>query len=61
MIYAASVMSIGWVMFAMASYENSAVMSIIGILVYLFGFVTGQMIEDRLKKRIEELEKKGCK
>lgn len=61
MIYAASAISIGWAIFVMASYENSAVLSIFGILFYLFGFITGITIENRLEKRIEELEKKGCK
>lgn len=61
MIYAASAISIGWAIFVMASYENSAVLSIFGILLYLFGFITGITIENRLEKRIEELEKKGCK
>lgn len=59
MMYAASLMSIGFAMYAMASYENSVVMTIIGILVYVFGFVTGNIIENRLEKRIEELEKKA--
>lgn len=60
MIYASALMSIGWAMYAMASYDNSVVMKIIGILCYLFGFITGNVFENRLEKRIEELEKKGC-
>lgn len=61
MVYTSALMSIGWAMYAMASYENSIVMKIIGMLCYVFGYITGIIIENRLEKRIEELEKKGCK
>lgn len=61
MMYAAALMSIGWAMYAMASYDNSVVMKIIGILCYVFGHVSGVVFENRFEKRIDELEKKGCK
>ena len=59
MIYASITASIGIALFVTSAVEGWKWVGAIGIALYFVGLITGNIIEDRLEKRIKELEKKS--
>lgn len=57
MIYASIFASLGWHTFCEAMPEGEIPLAIIGIACYLIGMIVGHIVEDRMNKRIEQLEK----
>ena len=57
MIYAAIFASLGWHTFCDAIPKGEIPLAIVGISAYVIGMICGQIVEDRLKKRIEKLER----
>jgi hypothetical protein len=56
MTYAAIMASMGMLM-AYAGFDtNSKVLYVIGMVLFSFGLFSGHIIEDRMNKRIENLE-----
>ena len=58
MIYASGAISLGFMILHAALDEDSKVLCTIGILIYFAGLFIGNAIENRLEKRIKELEDK---
>lgn len=56
MIYAAIFATIGWHAFCDAMPKGEKILALIGFAMYLAGMICGQIVEDRFKKRIENLE-----
>lgn len=58
MIYSSITASIGIVLFVTSAVEGWKWVGAIGMMLYFVGMITGNVIEDRLEKRIKELENK---
>lgn len=58
MIYAAICATLGWHTFCDATPKGEKLLALIGIVLYVGGMICGEIIESRLKKRIEKLESK---
>ena len=56
MIYATIISSMGMLMAYVAFHENLKVLYVVGIACFLFGYLGGQVIENRMEKRIKTLE-----
>lgn len=57
MIYAAICATLGWHTFCDAMPKGENLLGLIGLVFYIGGMIGGEIIENRLKKRIEKLEK----
>ena len=57
MIYAAIFAAVGYHTFCDAIPNGEIPLVIIGITAYVIGIICGEIVENRLKKRIEKLEK----
>ena len=58
MIYASVAVSIGVSIFLISTHIESKVIALIGLAFYVFGMIAGSVSENRLEKRIKELEDK---
>ena len=58
MIYASATISIGVALFITSAIEDWKLVGATGILLYFAGMILGNIIENRLEKRIKELEDK---
>lgn len=57
MIQCATLVAVGWAMFYDGIYNGDKWLAIIGITLYIFGMICGEIIERRMIDRIEKLEK----
>lgn len=57
MIQCVTLVAVGWVMFYDGIYSGDKWLAIIGIALYIFGTICGEIIETRMIDRIEKLEK----
>lgn len=58
MIYASAATSLGIMLFLTSIHEEWKVIGAIGLVFYCVGLVCGSVIENRLEKRIKDLENK---
>ena len=58
MIYASIMASIGIALFVTAAFEDYKFVYSVGMVLYFVGMIIGNIIEDRLEKRIKKLEDK---
>lgn len=58
MIYTSAMLSIGVALFVTAAFEDLKLVGAIGIVLYYAGMFIGSVVENRLEKRIKELEDK---
>lgn len=58
MIYASAAISIGITLYVASAIEGWKWAAAIGMLLYFAGLILGNIIENRLEKRIKELEDK---
>ena len=58
MIYASAAVSMGIALFVTAVFEDWKWAIAIGIVIYYAGMIVGTVIENRLEKRIKDLEDK---
>ena len=61
MIYAAIFATIGWHTFCDAMPNGEKILALIGLAMYMTGMICGELVENRLKKRIKNLESKIIK
>ena len=61
MIYAAIFATIGWHTFCDAMPKGEKILALIGFAMYMTGMICGELVENRLKKRIKNLESKIIK
>lgn len=57
MIYCAIVAAFGWHTFCDAMPKGEKLLAFFGLVCYVSGMIIGDIVESRLNKRIEKLEK----